>query len=150
MSLLYFNKRFLKNKKNLFQLLLTNDSLGKKRESTCPCCSSLWCRWDRAPTCGSPLKEKRSWKKIPHGVIVHEHEKGWVKEESMKIWFNKVWSRRHGGLLKKLALLIFGHFPAHVTQVQKQSQRTWNPTCCDTWWANQPTATSWCVSKQAL
>ena len=37
--------------------------------------------------------------KIPSGVIVHVHEKGWMNEEGVKIWFNKVWSRRPGGLL---------------------------------------------------
>ena len=40
---------------------------------------------------------------IPSGVIVHVHEKGWMDEESMTIWFNKVWSRRPGRLLKKTA-----------------------------------------------
>lgn len=60
------------------------------------------------------LKEK-----IPSGVIVHVHEKGWMNEEGMKIWFNKVWSRRPGGLLKKPALLVFDHFKAHVTQSVK-------------------------------
>ena len=57
--------------------------------------------------------------KIPSGVIVHVHEKGWMNEEGMKIWFNKVWSRRPGGLLKKPALLVFDHFKAHVTQSAK-------------------------------
>ena len=47
------------------------------------------------------------------------HEKGWMNEEGMKIWFNKVWSRRPGGLLKKPALLVFDHFKAHVTQSAK-------------------------------
>ena len=28
--------------------------------------------------------------KIPSGVIVHVHEKGWMNEESMKIWFNSL------------------------------------------------------------
>lgn len=60
------------------------------------------------------LKEK-----IPSGVIVHIHEKGQMNEEGMKIWFNKVWSRRPGGLLKKPALLLFDHFKAHVTQSVK-------------------------------
>ena len=29
---------------------------------------------------------------ISSGFIVHVHEKGWMNEEGMKIWFNKVWS----------------------------------------------------------
>lgn len=66
------------------------------------------------------LKRKTFLKeKIPSGVIVHMHEKGWMNEEGMKIWFNEVWSRRPGGLLKKTALLVFDHFKAHVTQSVK-------------------------------
>ncbi|KAF6099690.1 hypothetical protein HJG60_011456 [Phyllostomus discolor] len=30
--------------------------------------------------------------KIASRVIVHVHEKGWMNEQGMKIWFNKVWS----------------------------------------------------------
>lgn len=53
------------------------------------------------------LKEK-----IPCGVVVHKHEKGWMKEEGMKIWFSKVWSQRPGGLLEKTASLVFDDFKA--------------------------------------
>ena len=52
--------------------------------------------------------------KIPSGVNVHVHEKGW-----RKIWFHKVWSGRPGGLVKKTALFVFDHFKAHVTQRAK-------------------------------
>ena len=47
------------------------------------------------------------------------HKKGCMNEEGMKIWFNKVWSRRPGELLKKPALLVLDHFKAHVTQSAK-------------------------------
>ena len=47
------------------------------------------------------------------------HEKGWMNEDSMKIWFDKVWSGRPGGLVKKTALFVFDHFKAHVTQRAK-------------------------------
>lgn len=65
------------------------------------------------------LKRKTFLKKIPSGVIVHMHEKGWMNEEGMKICFNKVRSQRPGGLLKKPALLVFDQFKAHVTQSAK-------------------------------
>ena len=42
-----------------------------------------------------------------------------MNEERIKIWFNKVGSRRPGGLLKQPALLGFDHFKAHVMQIAK-------------------------------
>jgi len=32
----------------------------------------------------------------------------------MKLWLEKVWSKRPGGLLKKPSLLVRYHFKAHV------------------------------------
>ena len=61
--------------------------------------------------------------KIPSGVIDHMHGKGWMNEGGMKIWFNKVWLQRPGGLLKKSALLVFYHFKAHITQSAKNNCR---------------------------
>jgi len=37
---------------------------------------------------------------IPHGIYVHVHCKGWLDGEGMKLWLEKVWSKRPGGLLK--------------------------------------------------
>src|SRR5215475_13115967 len=34
----------------------------------------------------------------------------------MKLWLEKVWSKRPGGLLKKPSLLVFDQFKAHVTE----------------------------------
>lgn len=42
--------------------------------------------------------------------IVQVHDKGWMNEEIMAIWFAKIWSRRPGGLFKKPALLVFDQF----------------------------------------
>jgi len=38
---------------------------------------------------------------IPHGIYVHFHSTGWMDGEGMKLWLEKVWSKRPGGLLKK-------------------------------------------------
>ncbi|KAG7166842.1 Pogo transposable element-like 84 [Homarus americanus] len=32
--------------------------------------------------------------RIPNGVYVHVHPKGWMDEGGVKVWINKVWSRR--------------------------------------------------------
>ena len=34
----------------------------------------------------------------------------------MKLWLEKVWSKRPGGLLKKTSLLVCDHLKAHVTE----------------------------------
>ncbi|XP_030066606.1 pogo transposable element with KRAB domain [Microcaecilia unicolor] len=57
---------------------------------------------------------------IPRGVIVHVHDKGWMDENGMKIWIEKVWSKRPGGLLKKPALLVLDQFRAHITEATKK------------------------------
>ena len=36
--------------------------------------------------------------------------------ERIKLWLQKVWSKRPGGLLKKLSLLLCDQFKAHVTE----------------------------------
>ena len=52
---------------------------------------------------------------IPHGIYVHVHSTGWMDGEGMKLWLDKVWSKRPGGLLKKPPLLVCDQFKAHVT-----------------------------------
>ena len=36
---------------------------------------------------------------IPHGIYDHDHCKGWMDGEEMKLWLEKVWSKRPGGFL---------------------------------------------------
>ena len=38
----------------------------------------------------------------------------------MKLWLEKVWSKRPGGLLKKQSLLVCDQFKAHVTESTKR------------------------------
>jgi len=52
---------------------------------------------------------------IPHEIYVHVHSKGWMDGEGMKLWLEKVWSKRPGGLLKKQSSLVCDQFKAHVT-----------------------------------
>jgi len=46
---------------------------------------------------------------------MHVHSTGWMDGEGMKLWLDKVWSKRPGGLLKKPPLLVCDQFKAHVT-----------------------------------
>jgi hypothetical protein len=38
--------------------------------------------------------------KIPQGIVPHVQEKGWMDENGMKLWLEKVWAKRPAGLLK--------------------------------------------------
>ena len=40
--------------------------------------------------------------------------------EGLKLWLQKVWSKRPGGLLKIPSLLLCGQFKAHVTESTKR------------------------------
>ena len=53
---------------------------------------------------------------IPHGIYVHVHSKGWMDGEGMKLWLEKVWSKRPGGLLKKPSLLRQDIFITFLSQ----------------------------------
>jgi hypothetical protein len=70
------------------------------------------------------FKRKTIPKDIPKQVLVHAHEKGWMNEAGMKIWFEKIWSRRPGGLLRKPALLVLDQFAAHLTPNTKRIAKT--------------------------
>jgi len=41
---------------------------------------------------------------------------GWMDGEGMKLWLEKVWAKRPGGLFKKPSLLVCDQFKAHVTK----------------------------------
>ena len=53
---------------------------------------------------------------FPPGIIVHQHEKGWMDEAGTKLWLEKVWQRRPGGLRRRKALLVWDSFKAHLTE----------------------------------
>jgi len=40
--------------------------------------------------------------------------------EGMKLWLEKVWSKRPGGLLQKPSLLVCDQFKTHVTESTKR------------------------------
>ena len=57
---------------------------------------------------------------IPHGIYFHVHSTGWMDGEGMKLWLEKMWSKRPGGLLKKPSLLVRDQFKVHVTESTKR------------------------------
>ena len=50
-----------------------------------------------------------------HGVVIATQEKGWMDTGEMKLWIDKVWRARRGGLERRRSLLVFDSFEAHVT-----------------------------------
>jgi len=56
---------------------------------------------------------------IPLGIFVHVHSKGWMDGEGMKLWLEKVWSKRPYGL-KKPSLLVCDQFKALLTESTKR------------------------------
>ena len=63
---------------------------------------------------------------FPPGVLVHCHPKGWMDETGMKLWVEKVWRSRRGGLLRKKSLLVWDSFQAHLVDSVKQVVRQTN------------------------
>ena len=64
--------------------------------------------------------------KFPPGVVVHHHPKGWMDADGMKLWIQKVWSSRPGGLLRKKSLLVWDAFRAHLADPVKRALRQTN------------------------
>ena len=52
---------------------------------------------------------------------MHVHDKGWMDENCIRLWIDKVWSKRPGGLLKKYSLLVLDQFRAHITETTKKN-----------------------------
>ena len=55
------------------------------------------------------------------GVVIAAQEKGWMNTEGMKLWIDKVWRARRGGLERRRSLLVFDSFEAHVTDRVKRA-----------------------------
>ena len=77
---------------------------------------------------GSKLKplvifKRKTMPKIAnkHGVVVAVQEKGWMDQNIMKIWIEKVWRSRIGGLGRRRSLLVLDSFEAHKTEQVKRS-----------------------------
>lgn len=62
------------------------------------------------------FKRKTMLEEIPPGVLVYVHEKGWMSENEMKLWIQKVLECCQGGHLKKKACLIYDSFRTHLIE----------------------------------
>ena len=58
--------------------------------------------------------------KIPSEVIVMVQQKGWVDENILLQWLEKVWFKRPGALLKPDSLLVWDMFRAHLLDSVKR------------------------------
>jgi len=64
--------------------------------------------------------------KFPPGVVIHCHPKGWMDEDGLKLWIQKVWGTRPGALLRKRSLLIWDSFRVHLVESVKKALRETN------------------------
>ncbi|KAG7164381.1 Pogo transposable element-like 9, partial [Homarus americanus] len=53
--------------------------------------------------------------KFPAKVYVHVHENGWM-DEGVRLWLERIWSRRPGGLRKERSWLVWDMFRSHLTE----------------------------------
>lgn len=58
--------------------------------------------------------------KFPNGIIVHCHPKGWMDENGICLWLDKVWDKRPGASFKRPALLVWDQFRGHLTDEVKK------------------------------
>ena len=66
------------------------------------------------------FKGKRLPHNLPPGIIVQMQEKGWMDEQIMWLWIEKVWTRRPGGLARRKSLLVMDSFEGHKTDSVKK------------------------------
>ena len=61
-----------------------------------------------------------------HAIVVAVQEERWMDENIMKIWIEKVWRSRIGGLGRRRSLLVLDSFEAHKTEQVKRSFKSEN------------------------
>uniref|UniRef100_A0A8C5WL18 HTH CENPB-type domain-containing protein n=1 Tax=Leptobrachium leishanense TaxID=445787 RepID=A0A8C5WL18_9ANUR len=61
--------------------------------------------------------------KFPSGVVVRAQPKGWMDEDGIRFWLDKIWCHRPGSLLRKRALLVWDMLSAHLKKSIKSAVR---------------------------
>lgn len=58
--------------------------------------------------------------KFPPGILVHVQENGWIDEDGVRLWLNKIWDKRPGNFNNR-SLLSWDMFRSHLTDKVKQN-----------------------------
>lgn len=66
--------------------------------------------------------------KLPDGVVVHCHNKGWMDRDGMAVWGEKVWHPRPVSFFDRTSLLIFDSFSAHIDEGVRNTLKTEHKT----------------------
>ena len=66
--------------------------------------------------------------KLPDGVVVHCHNKGWMDRDGMAVWGEKVWRPRPVSFFDRTSLLIFDSFSAHIDEGVRNISKTEHKT----------------------
>ena len=83
-------------------------------------------RWFQAETAGHFKRKTMPKIANKHGVVVAVQEKGWMDGDIMKVWIERVWRSRIGGLGRRRSLLVLDSFEAHKTEQVKRSFKSEN------------------------
>jgi hypothetical protein len=57
---------------------------------------------------------------FPKGVLIAANEKGWINQDIMKVWVEKVWRKRIQSLFNPKSLFIMDSYRAHMTDDTKR------------------------------
>lgn len=61
--------------------------------------------------------------KLPPGVLVKVHPKGWMDEQLVNEWLKEIWFKRPGSLIDKRSILVWDMFRAHLVDSVKKNLR---------------------------
>lgn len=64
--------------------------------------------------------------KLPSGVVVVCQEKGWMTDQLMLEWLEKIWNRRPGAMLRQRGMLTLDSFRGHLTEAVKNKIKDLN------------------------
>jgi hypothetical protein len=55
---------------------------------------------------------------FPKGILIAANEKGWINQDIMKVWVEKVWRKRKQSFFNPKSLLIMDSCRAHITDTK--------------------------------
>ena len=75
----------------------------------------MFSQWNKTEAYGN-LQTKYFAKKVnfPSSIVVRAQRKGWMDEDGINFWLEKVWNQRPGAVFQKRSMLVWGMFAAHL------------------------------------
>jgi hypothetical protein len=89
----------------------------------CAVMLAVTANWDKLPPYVIFKRKTLPKEKFPPGIHVRVQENGWMDQDLVKDWVNKVWDRRPGALRRQKARLVLDSFRGHFKEDVKKLQR---------------------------